>query len=276
MCERLISKPVSSLSIAQRPETLGNRWASYLNTHINQYIIKTGFNRNTSGVIVSWMLSFSFICSPYSLIHLLSSPISLLPLPLFIIPPSPEALFLTSPLWLHEILVWLSISPPGGLQPPVLSLWRCHLSPGRLCGAASVWKGPVSTDDGDSAFCYCVSETGKQRLKKSPANTMQCAQIWFFNKRNGAYSKIHPFIHYLINVQQTDESLSERNAFFLISTWGKHYAAVFVAVKATAFVFHIFKTSYYYPFIFEHTYGHYKLCAIIIVSFFFFLTEHYS
>lgn len=152
-------------------------------------------------MIVIWMLLFSFICSPRSLIHLISSPISSLSLPLFIIPPSPLALFLTSPPRLHEILVWQSISPPGGLQPPVLSLWRCHLSPGRLCGAASVWKGPVSTDDGDSAFCRCVSETGKQRLKKALGNTMQCAQIWvffvFFNLALwvGTYSKsIHSFI----------------------------------------------------------------------------------
>lgn len=44
-------------------------------------------------------------------------------------------------------------------QPPVLSLWRCHLSPGRLCGVASVRTGLVSTDDGDSAFCCCFSQT---------------------------------------------------------------------------------------------------------------------
>lgn len=49
-------------------------------------------------------------------------------------------------------------------QPPVLSLWRCHLSPGRLCGVASVRTGLVSTDDGDSAFCYyfCQTLTGIQ------------------------------------------------------------------------------------------------------------------
>ncbi len=35
-------------------------------------------------------------------------------------------------------------------RPPVLSLWPCHLSPGRLCGVASVRTGLVSTDDGDS------------------------------------------------------------------------------------------------------------------------------
>lgn len=41
-------------------------------------------------------------------------------------------------------------------QPPVLSLWCCHLSPGRLCGVASVRTGPTgSTDDGDCAFCCC-------------------------------------------------------------------------------------------------------------------------
>lgn len=169
-----------------------------------------------------WMLFFSFIFSPHSLLHLISSPISLLPLPLFISPPSPLALFLTSPPWLHEILLWLSFSPPGGLQPPVLSLWRCHPSPGRLCGAASVWKGPVSTVDGDSAFCRCVSETGKQRLKKTPGNTMNCA-FFFFSKKKILHFKLepilNPFIHELKNVQQTDErSLSKSNAFFLIST----------------------------------------------------------
>lgn len=101
-------------------------------------------------MIVSWMLLFS---SPHSLFNLISSPMSVSSLALVIIPPSPLGLLLTSPPWLHEISVRLSISPPGGLQPPVLSLWPCHLSPGRLCGAASVWKGPVSTDDGESAFC---------------------------------------------------------------------------------------------------------------------------
>lgn len=154
----------------------------FKNTHESFYH-KNMIHRNASGMIVILMLLFSFICSPHSLIHWISSPISLLSLPLFIIPPSPLALFLTSPLWLHEILVWLSISPPGGLQPPVLSLWRCHLSPGRLCGAASVWKGPVSADDGDSAFCRCVSETGKQIKENSRKHNATCTNMVFQRKK---------------------------------------------------------------------------------------------
>lgn len=37
-------------------------------------------------------------------------------------------------------------------------------------------------------------------------------------------------------------------------------------VNATALAFHIFKTKYDYPFIFEHTCGHHKLCAIIRIT----------